>query len=96
MPRIRFHLIYQIQRTNVLVLPPLPNAYYSHGTNNSNPVTVLLILFNATPVQRYGKRQNTVKTLTYVSELVVVRISAESKMEISYGPIILGVPIDGT
>ena len=47
-------------------------------------VTGILLCVNKTPVKWYRKRQNTVETSTYGSELVAARIAVEMIMEYRY------------
>lgn len=58
-------------------------------------VTGILLFANSTPVKWYCKRQNTVETSTYGSELVSGRIAVELAMEMRYKLRMLGVPVDG-
>jgi hypothetical protein len=50
---------------------------------------------NNTAIKWYCKRQNTVESSTYGSELVAGRIATELAMEMRYKLRMLGVPIDG-
>ena len=54
-----------------------------------------MIFLNKTPVQWYSKRQATVESSTYGSELVAARIATELTMAMRYRLRMLGVPIDG-
>ena len=47
-------------------------------------VTGILLCVNKTPIKWYSKRQNTVETSTYGSELVALRIAVEMVMEYRY------------
>ena len=58
-------------------------------------VTAALIFLNSTPVKWYCKRQNTVESSTYGSELVAARITTELVMETRYKLRMLGVPVEG-
>ena len=56
-------------------------------------VTGILIFINTTPVKWYSKRQNTVETSTYGSELVAVRIAIELALDYRYKLGILGFQV---
>ena len=58
-------------------------------------MTGILVFLNNTPVRWVCKRQKTVETSTYSSELVSARLATELVMEIRYQLRMLGVPIDG-
>ena len=58
-------------------------------------MTGILLFMNSTPMKWYCKRQNTVETSTYGSELVSGRIATELIMEYRYKLRMLGVPVDG-
>jgi hypothetical protein len=59
-------------------------------------VTGILLLINNTPLIWYSKRQKTVETSTYGSELVAARIAVEMVMEVRYKLRMLGVNIEKT
>ena len=59
-------------------------------------VTGILVLINNTPVKFYCKRQRTVETSTYGSELVAARIAVETILELRYTLRMLGVPVEDT
>ena len=59
-------------------------------------VTGILLCVNNTPVIWYTKRQKTVETSTYGSELVAARIATEMIMEVRYKLRMLGVPLEET
>ena len=56
-------------------------------------VTGILVLVNSFPVKYYCKRQNTVESSTYGSELVAARIAVDLLVEMRYKLRMLGVPI---
>lgn len=58
-------------------------------------MTGILLFLNNTVMRWYCKRQNTVETSTYGSELVAGRIAVELIMEYRYKLRMLGVPVDG-
>ena len=53
------------------------------------------MLLNNTPVQWLSKRQPTVETSTYGSELIASRIAVDMIVEMRYKLRMLGVPIEG-
>jgi hypothetical protein len=57
-------------------------------------VTGILCLVNSFPVKFYCKRQNTVESSTYGSELVAARIAVDLLVEMRYKLRMLGVPIE--
>ena len=59
-------------------------------------VTRILVLLNNTPISAYCKRQRTVETSTYGSEMVAAQIAVEIILEIRYALRMLGVPIERT
>jgi len=58
-------------------------------------VTGVLVFVNGTLVKYLSKRQKTVETSSFGSELVAVRIAVEIAMEYRYALRMLGVEIDG-
>ena len=58
--------------------------------------TGLLMCLNNTPVKSYTKRQATVESATYGSEMVAGRISVEFSIDMRYKLRMLGVPIIGS
>ena len=68
-----------------------------HGSDQvtRKSVSGILMYANRTAVKWYCKRQNTVESSTYGSELVAGRIATEMAMEMRYKLRMLGVPIDG-
>jgi len=59
-------------------------------------VTRILLLLNRTPIKWYSKRQATVESSTYGSELVAGRILVEMVMDFRYRLQMLGVPVLGS
>ena len=59
-------------------------------------VTGVLQMVNNTPISSYSKRQNTVESSTYGSELVAARIATDLAVSTRYKLRMLGVPILGT
>jgi hypothetical protein len=55
----------------------------------------ILLFVNRAPIIWYSKRQNTVKTSTFGSEFVALRIAVELIESLRYKLGMFGVPIDG-
>jgi hypothetical protein len=58
--------------------------------------TGMIMFLNGTPIKWYSKRQNTVESSTYGSEIVAGRITVEFAIEMRYKIRMLGVPIVGS
>jgi hypothetical protein len=71
------------------------DADHAHDTVTRRSVTAILVFINNTPMRWYSKRQKTVETSTYGSELVAARIATDIIIEIHYILRMVGVPIDG-
>ena len=56
-------------------------------------VTGVLLMLNNTPIQWVSKRQKTVETSTYGSELVAARVAVDMIVEMRYKLRMLGVPV---
>ena len=81
-------------------VPPVKITTYcdaSHGSDyvNRRGVTGVLMCVGKTPIKWYSKKQNTVETSTYGSELVAGRIATELIMELRYKLRMMGVHVDG-
>ena len=72
------------------------DADHAHDLVTRRSVTGALLFLNNTPIKWYSKRQNTVETSTYGSEMVAARIATELIMEMRYKLRMLGVPILGS
>ena len=57
--------------------------------------TGILIFVNNAPISWYSKRQNTVESSTFASELVALRIAVEQVEALRYKLRMFGIPIDG-
>ena len=57
--------------------------------------TGILIFVNMAPITWYSKRQNTVETSTFSSEMVALRIATEMIEGLRYKLRMLGVPLEG-
>ena len=64
-----------------------------HGQVTGRAVTACLHLVNATPSHWHSKRQATVETATFDSELVAARIATDQIIDLRYTFMYLGVPI---
>jgi hypothetical protein len=71
------------------------DADHAHDLVTRRSVTGILVFLNNTPFRWVSKRQKTVETSTYGSELVAARVATELIMEIRYQLQMLGVPLDG-
>jgi len=57
--------------------------------------TGIIIFINVTPVKWYSKWQNTIKSSTYGSEFVALKIATEMVSAMRYKLRMLGMPVDG-
>ena len=57
--------------------------------------TGILIFLNMAPISWFSKRQNTVESSTFGSELIALKIASEQIMGLRYKLRMMGVPIDG-
>ena len=71
------------------------DADHAHDVVTRRSVTGILLMLNNTPIRWISKRQKTVETSTYGSELVAARIATELIMEVRYTLRTMGVPLDG-
>ena len=71
------------------------DADHAHDTVTRRSVTGIMIFVNQTLVKYVSKRQKTVETSSYGSELVAARMAVELAMEYRYCLRMLGVEIDG-
>ena len=71
------------------------DADHAHDKVTRRSVTGIILFVNGTPVKWVSKRQKTVETFTYGSELVAARIAVETVMEYRYNLRMLGVEVDG-
>jgi hypothetical protein len=58
-------------------------------------VTGIILFVNKTPVKWISKRQKTVESSTYGSELVAARIATDLAVEYRYALRMLGIEVDG-
>lgn len=71
------------------------DADHAHDLVTRRSVTGILILLNNTPIKWISKRQKTVETSTYGSEIVAARMATEMVLALRYQLRMLGVKIDG-
>jgi hypothetical protein len=71
------------------------DAYHAHDIVTRRSITGILVMLNNTPIRWISKRQKTVETSTYGSELVGSRVSTELILEVRYMLRSLGVSVDG-
>ena len=71
------------------------DADHAHDMLTRRSVSGALLLMNNTPVKWMSKRQKTVETSTYGSELVAAKHATELIMEYRYALQTMGVPLDG-
>jgi hypothetical protein len=84
-----------VPRGKPVVLTAYFDANLMHDYTTGRSVTGVLHLVNQTPIDWYSKRQATVETATYGSELVAGRTAIEQVMDIRYTLRMMGVPIEG-
>jgi hypothetical protein len=70
-------------------------ADHAHDIVTRRSITGILIMLTNKPIRWVFKRQKTVETSTYGSELVASRITTELILEIRYMLRLLGVALDG-
>jgi hypothetical protein len=71
------------------------DADHAHDKVTRRSVSGIVLFINNTPVRYISKRQKTVETSTYGSEMVAARIATELVMEYRYNLRMLGVPVEG-
>jgi hypothetical protein len=71
------------------------DADHAHDLFTRRSITGILVILNNKPIRWISKRQKTVETSTYVSELVASRIATELILEARYMLRSLGVSSDG-
>jgi hypothetical protein len=70
-------------------------ADHAHDLVTRRSITEILVMINNTPIRWISKRQKTVETSTYGSELVTSRIATELILVVRYMLRSLGVVLDG-
>jgi hypothetical protein len=71
------------------------DADHAHDLVTRISITGILVMLNNTPIRLVSKRQKTVETSTYGSELVASRVAMELILEVRYMLRTLGVALDG-
>ena len=71
------------------------DADHAHDQATRRSVTGILVFINNTPIKWISKRQATVESSTYGSELVAARIASDIIVEYRYTLHMLGAPIKG-
>ena len=71
------------------------DADHAHDKVTRRSVTGILVFLNNTPIRWISKRQKTVETSTYGSELVAAKVATELIMELRYTLRMMGVDLDG-
>jgi len=71
------------------------DADHAHDKLTCRSITGILVFINGTPIRALSKRQKTVESSTYGSEMVAGRIATELIMELRYNLRMLGIPILG-
>ena len=71
------------------------DADHAHDLVTRRSVTGIIAMINNTPIRWVCKREKTVESSTYGSELVAAQIATELVMELRYTLCMIGVPIDG-
>jgi hypothetical protein len=71
------------------------DAHHAPDLVTRRSITGILVMINNSPIRWISKRQNTVETSTYGSELVASRVATELILEIRYMLRSLGLALDG-
>ena len=71
------------------------DADHAHDQVTRRSITRIIVFPNNTPIRWYSKRQKTVESSTYGSELVAARTATELIMELRYTLRMLSTPLDG-
>ncbi len=71
------------------------DADHAHDKLTRRSVTGIIVLVNNTPIKWISKRQKTVESSTYGSEMVASRIATELVIAMRYNFRMLGVPVEG-
>jgi hypothetical protein len=71
------------------------DADHAHCLETRRSVTGIILFVNKTPVKWYSKRQNTVESSTYGSELVAARIASEIVIDFRGRLRLLGIAVTG-
>jgi hypothetical protein len=71
------------------------DADHAHDLVTRRSVSGILLFVNNMPIKWYSKRQKTVETSSYGSELVASRLAVEHVIELRYKLRMMGVPVHG-
>jgi len=71
------------------------DADHAHDIETRRSVSGVLVFLNNTPIKWHSKRQHTVETSTYGSEMTSLKVAVEIAIELRYKLRMLGVRIDG-
>ena len=71
------------------------DADHAHDVVTRRSVTGIILFINKTPVKWISKRQKTVESSTYGSEMVAARVATDLAVEFRYALRMLGVEVDG-
>ena len=82
-------------RGNSMIISCFVDADHAGNKVTRQSHTGILIWVNNAPIIFYSKRQNTVETSTFGSEMVAMRIAKELIVALRYKLRMFGVPIDG-
>jgi hypothetical protein len=80
----------------LLKLTVIVDASHASDMITRRSVTGYLLFIGITPIKWYSKRQNTVETSTYGSELVAMRIALEALLDLRYTLRMLGIAFEET
>ncbi|HET7639405.1 MAG TPA: Ty1/Copia family ribonuclease HI, partial [Ktedonobacteraceae bacterium] len=72
------------------------DANLMHDLTTGRSATGVLHLVNATPIEWFSKRQNTVESATYGSEFTAARLATDQIIDLRYTLRMFGVPLDGS
>ena len=81
-------------RGNVVSIYCFVNAYHSGDRSNRRSQTGVLIFFNKAPTLWYSKRQNNVKTSTFLSEFISLKTATELVKALWYKFQMFGIPLE--
>ena len=71
------------------------DADHAHDQVTRRSITGILVMLNNTPIRWICKRQKTVESSAYRSELVAACVATELMLELRHTLRMLGVPLDG-
>ena len=98
-PNAQEHLpdtIPQTYNKEEMILTVFMDASHATCQMTRRSVTGYVIFLGNTPIKTYSKRQNTIETSSYGSELVALRIALEGLLEIRYKLRMMGINFNET